>query len=112
MLFGRKTKTDDNMVDGWGGFFRHWLLLLERVGRGGLPYLPERVKTTAIRKLKKPTVGLCDVCETNVPLEFLDVDCGLTLCNECAGHFAVAEFWLYRFGLYPCTAEHNDRGVI
>lgn len=70
------------------------------------------MKTTAIRKLKKPGVGRCDVCEQDVTLEYAEGDCGLTLCNECAGHFAVAEFWLHRFGLYPCTAEHNDRGAV
>ena len=68
------------------------------------------MNTTAIKKLRKSEQGQCDVCKKAVPLEFHDVDCQLTLCNECAGHFAVAEFWLHRFGLYPCTPLYNERG--
>jgi hypothetical protein len=54
-------------------------------------------------------MGTCAVCEKSVTLEFHDTDCQLTLCNECAGHFAVAEFWLHRYGYYPCTTQYNNR---
>ena len=56
-------------------------------------------------------MGTCAVCEKDVRLEFHDTDVRLTLCNECAGHFAVAEFWLYHFGLYPCTTAYDDRAT-
>jgi hypothetical protein len=67
------------------------------------------VKVTALKKLRKPGVGNCPVCRKTVPLEFLDTDTALTLCNECAGHFAVAEYWLYFFHIDPCTTKYSNR---
>lgn len=67
------------------------------------------MKVTALKKLKKPGIGTCTVCEKAAPLEFFDTDTTLTLCNECAGHFAVAEYWLFRFKIDPCTTRYQNR---
>jgi hypothetical protein len=67
------------------------------------------VKVTALKKLRKPGIGTCPFCEKTVPLEFFDTDTALTLCNECAGHFAVAEYWLYRLHIDPCTNKYKNR---
>ena len=89
-------------------FFRHiFRIYPPRVAR---ERKRESVKVTALKKLRKPAVGKCTVCRKAAPLEFLDADTGLILCNECAGHFAVAEYWLYRFKIDPCTSFYNERG--
>jgi hypothetical protein len=69
------------------------------------------VKITALRRLRKTIVGTCTICRKAAPLEFFDTDTGLVLCNECAGHFAIAEYWLHRFKIDPCTTKYANRDL-
>ncbi len=64
---------------------------------------------TVIRKIT-PVRGYCGCCKQSVRLEYYDRDTSQSLCNECAGHLAVAEFWLRRNGIWPCTKQYQDRG--